>query len=207
MVKDEKQIKEMVRIRSFFYLLFLILYLIPIAIVLIDGFDNLLQFIRRIVGMAGLSSLFITILLSLLIKESKKIFGINYVKIHHFFSMASVILISIHPVIAAISFGTITIFSPKLDSWNVFLTNAGCPALYLIYFAVITALFRKSILKYWKYFHYLLYPAFLLSAIHGILKGSDSDNRMMFFLVLVMTSVVTIIFFYKRFQNIRKGPG
>ncbi len=206
MLKDEEQINKWSKIRFFFCLLFLVLYLIPIAIVFIDGFDKPLQFIRRIVGLAGLSSLFITILLSLLIKESKKIFGINYVKIHHFFSLISVMLISVHPVIAAISFGTTRIFSPKLDSWNAFFTNAGCPALYLIYFIVITALFRKSIVKYWKYFHYLLYPAFLLSAIHGILKGSDSVNRLMLFLVLAMISVVTIIFFYKRFQNIRKGP-
>ena len=204
MLKDEEQINKWSKIRFFFYLLFLVLYLIPIAIVFIDGFDNILQFIRRIVGLTGLTSLFITILLSLMIKESKKIFGIYYIKLHHFFAAISLALISVHPVIVAVNFGTTSVFIPKFDSWNAFLTEGGRFALYLIYFAVIVAVLRKGIKKYWKYIHYLLYPAFLLSAIHGILKGSDSGNRIMFSQIIIMSTVIIIIFFYKRYQNIKK---
>ncbi|MDY0382860.1 MAG: hypothetical protein RBS20_03880 [Atribacterota bacterium] len=205
MLKDEQQINKWAKMRFFFYLLFLVLYLIPIAVAFIDGFGNVLQFIRRIVGLTGLTSLFITILLSLMIKESKKIFGINYLKIHHFFAAISLVLISIHPVIVAVNFGTGSVFIPKFDSWNAFLTEGGRFALYLIYFAVIVAILRKNIKKYWKYIHYLLYPAFLLSAIHGILRGSDSDNRIMFSQIIIMVAIIIIIFFYKRYQNIKKA--
>jgi DMSO/TMAO reductase YedYZ heme-binding membrane subunit len=206
MLKDEQQINKWAKIRFFFYLLFLVLYLIPIAVVFIDGFDNVLQFIRRIVGLTGLTSLFITILLSLIIKESKKIFGINYLKIHHFFAAISLVSISVHPVIVAVDFGTTSVFIPKFNSWNAFLTEGGRFALYLIYFAVIVAILRKNIKKYWKYIHYLLYPAFLLTSIHGILRGSDSHNRIMFFQIVIMVAVIIIIFFYKRYQNIKKAP-
>ncbi len=203
MIKDEKQIKKWSEIRIFFYLLFFILYLIPIVIVFVDGFEKTLQLIRRIIGLTGLTSLFITILLSLMVKESKNIFGVYYIKIHHFFSIMSLVLITLHPVIVAIDFGTTGVFIPKFGSWKEFLTEGGRVALYLIYFAVIIAVLRKNIKRYWKYFHYFLYPAFFLSAIHGILKGTDSDNRIMFFLNTAMVTVVAIIFLYKRYQNIK----
>ena len=205
MIDNEKKIKQWIRIRSFFYLLFIILYLIPITIVFSNGFANVFHFIRRIAGLTGLTSLFIAILLSLLVKESKKMFGVYYLRIHHFFSIVGLILISLHPVIMAIDFGTTSIFIPHFNSWNGFLTNAGRPALYLIYMAVIAALLRKNIAKYWKYIHSLLYPAFLLAAIHGILSGSDLDNSIMYFLFIAMISVVSIIFFYKRYQNMKNA--
>ncbi len=203
MIDKEKQINKQGRVRYLFYFLFAILYLIPVIIILLKGSDNTLHFIRRLTGLAGLTSLFIAILLSLLVKESKKIFGVYYLKIHHFFSIMGLILISLHPVIMAIDFGTTRIFIPNFHSWSVFITNAGRPALYLIYMAVIAALWRKNIAQYWKYIHYLLYPAFLLAAIHGITSGSDLDNPVLLIQFIAMISVVIIIFCYKRFQNIK----
>lgn len=204
MTEKNKNLKQLNTARYWFYPLFVALYLFPLISIFVDGFDNMGQFARRIVGLEGISSLFITILLSLLVKESKLIFGIYYIKIHHFFSIISLILISIHPIVVAINFGTSSVFIPKLDSWNNFFTEGGRVALYLIYFAVIVAILRKSIKKHWKHIHYLLYPAFFLSAIHGILKGSDLGNPLLSLLFIAMISVVIIIFFYKRYLNIIK---
>jgi len=190
--------------RYLFYFLLFIIYLIPIMAVFINGFDSLLQLFRRIAALIGISSLFIAILLSLLVRQSRKIFGVGYLKIHHFFSISGLVLITLHPVIMAIDFGTTSIFIPKFNSWNSFLVNAGRPALYLIYIATIAAILRKNIAKYWRTIHGLLYPAFIFGAIHGILSGSDMNNIFLYILYIGMIITIITVFFYKRYLNFNK---
>jgi DMSO/TMAO reductase YedYZ heme-binding membrane subunit len=184
--------------RYLFYTLIFFLYLVPITIVFINGFDNFFQLFRRITGLAGIASLFIAILLSLLVRQSRQMFGVAYLKVHHLFSITGLILISLHPVIMAIDFGTSRIFIPDFSSWNAFLANAGRPALYLIYIATIAAILRRNIAKYWRYIHSLLYLAFIFGAIHGIVSGSDLTNPALYALYVGMIITVMIIFLYKR---------
>ncbi|MFW6149068.1 MAG: ferric reductase-like transmembrane domain-containing protein [Atribacterota bacterium] len=184
--------------RYLFYTLILFLYLVPITIVFINGFDNFFQLFRRITGLAGIASLFIAILLSLLVRQSRQMFGVTYLKVHHLFSITGLILTSLHPVIMAIDFGTSKIFIPDFSSWNAFLANAGRPALYLIYIATIAAILRRNIAKYWRYIHSLLYLAFIFGAIHGILSGSDLTNPVLYVLYVGMIITVMIVFLYKR---------
>nr|HPK86623.1 hypothetical protein [Atribacterota bacterium] len=94
MSANEKQSKKCSVNRSLFYLLFAILYLIPITIFFIDSFKDVLHFFRRITGLTAVVSLFIAIMLTLLVKESKKIFGVYFLKIHHFFAFIGLLLIS-----------------------------------------------------------------------------------------------------------------
>jgi methionine sulfoxide reductase heme-binding subunit len=190
--------------RYLFYTLILLLYVVPIIIVFTNGFDNFFQLLRRIAGLTGIASLFIAILLSLLVRQSRQIFGVAYLKVHHLFSIIGLISISIHPVIMAIDFGTTRIFIPDFSSWNAFLANAGRPALYMIYIATIAAILRKNIAKYWRYIHSLLYLAFILGAIHGILSGSDLTNPVLHVLYIAMIVAVMIIFFYKRVLTVKK---
>ena len=201
MVKEEKQFNKLVQNRSFWYFLFLILYLIPLAIALRSKFEGTWHFLGRISALIGITSLFIAILLSLLVKESKRIFGVYYLKIHHTFSFLGLLLISLHPVFLAIDFGTGSIFIPTFSSWYDFLKNAGRPALYLIYIAVMAALLRKSMAKHWKYVHSLLYPAFILGAVHSILNGRDLKIPILSLLFMTEIIIVIIIFCYKRYRN------
>ena len=204
MVKDANQYHGQNLNRYLFYTLILFLYLLPIIIIFINGFDNFFQSFRRISGLAGIASLFIAILLSLLVRQSKQIFGVTYLKVHHFFSITGLIFISLHPIIMAIDFGTSRIFIPNFSSWNAFLVNAGRPALYLIYIATIAAIMRRNIGKYWRYIHWLLYIAFILGAIHGILSGSDLRNPALYVLYLAMIITVMIVFLYKRILTAKK---
>lgn len=187
-----------------FYIIIFSLYLIPIMVVFFRGFDNAFELFRRIAGLTGIASLFIAILLSLLVRQSRKIFGVVYLKIHHLFSIIGLILISLHPVIMAIDFGTSRIFVPDFSSWNAFLINAGRPALYLIYIAAIAAILRKNIVKFWRYIHSLLYLAFILGVVHGILSGSDLSNPFLYVLYIAMVVVVIIIFLYKRILTVKR---
>lgn len=185
--------------RIFVYSIIALLYVIPLAIIFWHGYDHYFQLFRRITGVTGITSLFIAILLSLLVRQSKQIFGIVYLKIHHYFSIAGLLLISFHPAIMAIDFGTARILIPDLSSWNSFLTNGGRSALYIIYLAVIAAILRRNIARYWRYFHALLYPAFLLGAIHGLRQGSDLKHPILLAMFIVMIAIVVIVFFYKKF--------
>ena len=201
---DSAQKQGQTMLRTLFYILILLFYLIPVVTVFLHGFDDFFQFFRRITGLAGIASLFIAILLSLLVRQSKQIFGVTYLKVHHFFSITGLIFISLHPIIMAIDFGTSRIFIPNFSSWNAFLVNAGRPALYLIYIATIAAIMRRNIGKYWRYIHWLLYIAFILGAIHGILSGSDLRNPALYVLYLAMIITVMIVFLYKRILTAKK---
>jgi len=204
MVKDANQSHGQSLNRYLFYTLILFLYLVPIIIIFINGFDDFFQFSRRITALVGIASLFIAILLSLLVRKSRQIFGVAYLKVHHFFSITGIVLITLHPVIMAIDFGTSRIFIPDFSSWNAFLVNAGRPALYLIYIATIAAIMRRNIVKHWRYIHSLLYVAFIFGAIHGILSGSDLRHPALYGLYLAMIITVMIIFLYKRVLTVKK---
>lgn len=204
MSKPTNQNHRQKTIRYLLYSLILLLYLIPVGIVFSHGFDSFFHLFRRIAGLTGIVSLFIGIVMSLLVRQSKKLFGVNYLKIHHFFSISGFILISLHPIIMAIDFGTTRIFIPDFNSWNAFLMNAGRPALYLIYIAVLAAVLRRSIAKYWKYLHGLLYPAFIFGAIHGRLQGSDLGNPILNGLFIAMIVIVILVFISKRYLAIQR---
>ena len=204
MARDANQSHGQNLNRYLFYTLIFFVYLVPIIIIFINGFDHFFQFFRRITGLAGIASLFIAILLSLLVRQSRQIFGVTYIKVHHFFSITGLLFISLHPIIMAIDFGTSRIFIPNFSSWNAFLVNAGRPALYLIYIATIAAILRRNIAKYWRYIHSLLYIAFILGAIHGILSGSDLRNTVLYVLYIVMITTVMVIFLYKRVLTAKK---
>jgi len=201
---DSAQKQGQTMLRTLFYILILLFYLIPVVTVFLHGFDDFFQFFRRITGLAGIASLFIAILLSLLVRQSKQIFGVTYLKVHHFFSITGLLFISLHPIIMAIDFGTSRIFIPNFSSWNAFLANAGRPALYLIYIATIAAIMRRNIGKHWRYIHWLLYIAFILGAIHCILSGSDLRNPALYVLYLAMIITVMIVFLYKRILTAKK---
>lgn len=201
MAEQEKQFNKLVQNRAFWYLLFLFLYFIPLFIALRSRFEGAWHFLGRITALTGLTSLFIAILLSLLVKETKKIFGVYYLKIHHIFSLLGLSLITLHPVFLAIDFKNAGIFIPTFSSWYDFFKNAGRPALYLIFVAVLAALLRKRLAKYWKYLHSLIYPAFLLGATHSILNGRDLKIPILSILFMAEIITVIAIFCYKRYQS------
>ncbi|MDD3031012.1 MAG: hypothetical protein QM220_09345 [Atribacterota bacterium] len=204
MPKNEKKLNrsnEQATLRYMVYFLIFLLYLIPIIIVIMHGFSDYFQLFRRVTALTGISSLFIAIILSSLVRQSKKLFGTVYIKIHHFFSISGLILITLHPIIMAIDFGTTSIFALSFSSWDAFLTNGGRPALYLAYIATIAAVLRKSITKYWRYFHSIIYFAFIFGAIHGLRMGSNLSSPILYGLFIIMIAAVIANFFYKRYLN------
>ena len=205
MIKPSQKKSNLNTASLFIYLLIVCLVVLQMIIVISNGYYGLFHFIGRLSGLIGMTFLFTAILLSSFVRQSKKIFGIVYLKIHHFFSFWGLIFITLHPISLAISFSTLQIFIPDFSSWNAFLVNGGRPALYLIYFAVAAAFYKKYLRQSWRYFHALIYPAFLLGFVHGYWSGTDLANRILYWLYLAMLILVLLNFLNKRYQLFQRN--
>jgi predicted ferric reductase len=181
------------------YISILVLYLTELTIIFLTGVEEALGFIYRLAGLFGLTSLFIAILSSSFMKQITKIFETTYIRMHHYFSILGILLVTLHPIAMAFDFETLTIFIPDFSSWEAFWEGAGRPALYIAYIAIIGVLIRTSIQKYWRYVHGLIYVTFLFGAIHGILVGDDLKNPFLFWIFIVMIVIVILNFAYKRY--------
>jgi methionine sulfoxide reductase heme-binding subunit len=72
------------------------------------------------------------------------------------------------------------------------LNGMGTIATYLLMIVVVTSDFMKQIGRsIWKKTHYLVFPLWLLSAIHGLFLGSDSQT--IWGTVLYASTTVTVI--------------
>lgn len=181
------------------YLSILALFLIQLIVMFSTGVEEALGFIYRLAGLFGLTSLFIAIISSSFIKQISKIFETTYIRWHHYFSILGLILITLHPIAMAIDFGDLTIFIPDFSSWTAFWELAGRPALYIAYVASLGVLLRKSIQKYWRYVHGLIYVTFIFGAVHGLLIGDDLANPFLYVVYIIMLVVVVLNFIYKRY--------
>ena len=174
------------------YILILVFFLFtPIT----DGFD----FIIRFGALFGFTSLFVATMMTPFVVQLYKIFGKSFIKIHHLYSIAGLILITLHPVAFAVLRLDITVFVPDFDTWYGFWSLGGRLALILIYIAVLGALLRKKITKYWRIIHILNYVALFLAYVHGVLIGSDFQNLGILIAFTIMMILSFGVLFYKRY--------
>ena len=181
------------------YLSILALFLIQLIVMFLTGVEEALGFIYRLTGLFGLTSFFIAIISSSFMKQITQIFETTYIRMHHYFSILGLIMITLHPIAMAFDFGTLTIFIPDFSSWTAFWELAGRPALYIAYVATLGVLLRKRMQKYWRYVHGLIYVTFIFGAVHGILIGDDLANPVLHVLYIIMLVIVVLNFIYKRY--------
>ncbi|MCR4323309.1 MAG: ferric reductase-like transmembrane domain-containing protein [Candidatus Azambacteria bacterium] len=64
---------------------------------------------------------------------------------------------------------------PFLSHYQNFSVSLGIIALYLFIIIIATSLFIRNIYpRFWRKLHYLVYPLFVLSLVHGVLIGTDT---------------------------------
>ena len=188
----------------------LALYILIFILFLLTPFYDAFNFIIRFGALLGFTSMFIATMMTPFVVQLYKIFGKPFIKIHHLYSFTGLILITLHPVAFAISVVDITVFVPDFSSWYGFWSLGGRLALILIYIAVLAALLRKNVTKYWRIIHALNYVALFLAYIHGVLIGSDFQNIsiLIIFTVMIILSFGVLIFkrylTYKRKKQKRK---
>ncbi len=130
-----KRLKQVIVLSSVF-LLYLAVFLV---FILGDRFDVMYDFVR-ILALFGLLTLFVSSIMTAFTKEIFQLFGKPFKKIHHIVAYFGLSLIILHPVFLVIYTKMPEFLLPRFDSWIVFWTFAGIPALYLIILASIAGL-------------------------------------------------------------------
>ena len=180
------------------------LYILVLVFFFLTPFSDAFNFVIRFGALFGFTSMFVATMMTPFAVQLYKIFGKPFIKMHHIYSIAGLVLITLHPVAFAIFKLDITIFLPDFSSWYGFWSLGGRLALLLIYIAVIGALLRKKFMKNWRYLHALNYVALFLAYIHGILIGTDFQNLgiLIIFTIMIILSFSVLIF--KRYLSFKR---
>ncbi len=198
MAKDRKITQLGYLILSLIILLFLAVALLMMA----SPPQTLLGFLIRLLGLWGLAALAVAAIITPFLKEIKKVFGRSFLGMHHFFSFAGLILITLHPVSAALQAMDLSVFVPVFDSWTDFWIFAGRPALYILYIALIAVLIRRKV-KPWRAIHALMYVVLLFGFVHGTYIGTDFAASPVFVIFSVLFGLAVISFLAKRVQQFK----
>lgn len=180
--------------------LVILLFIWIISLFFLTPIRNAYAFFIRLAVLLGYSCLFLATLTTPFMKLLYQLYGKPFIKIHHFFSITGLILITIHPIAFAIEIGNIAVFIPRFDSWLIFWELAGRPALYILYIAVLAVLLRKYLSqKVWRALHGLNYVALAFGYFHGLLIGSDFKNLGILITFTIMFILTYVVLFYKRY--------
>ncbi len=190
--------KKAIGLISINLLLFIVVFILFLLTPALDAFS----FFVRLGALFGFTSMFIATTMSSFMVQLYKIFGKPFVKLHHIYSIFGLIMVTLHPVVYAISVMNILVFVPDVSSWLAFWELAGRPALIIIYIGALAAILRTKIKKYWRFFHYLNYVALIFAYFHGVLlPGTDFQNPGIFILFTIMLVISIGTFGYKRYQT------
>jgi len=157
----------------------------------------------RLFALYGYLFLCVATLITPFLKEVTQVFGKPFLKVHHAFSILSIVCITLHPVFNAVQRLSLSVFVPRFDSWERFWMFAGRPAFIILYIALFTAILRAKAPKYWQPFHALMYVVLLFGIVHANLIGDDFENLgiMIIFNALFLMSIAS--FALKRYKNYR----
>ncbi|MFX0141284.1 MAG: hypothetical protein ACFFDN_47025 [Candidatus Hodarchaeota archaeon] len=181
------------------------LYVLILVFFLMTAFSSVSDFFVRFGALFGFTSMFVATMMTPFAVQLYKIFGKPFVKIHHIFSITGLLLVTLHPLVFAVSVDNIAVFIPDFTSWFGFWSLGGRLALILIYIAILGAFLRKKFTKGWRVIHALNYAALFLAYIHGVLlPGTDFQNIgiLIIFTIMIILSFTTLI--YKRYMSFKR---
>ena len=183
------------------------LYILILFLFLSTPFYSVGDFFIRFGALFGFTSMFVATLMTPFAVELYKIFGKPFVKIHHIYSITGLILVTLHPLIFAVTVDNIAVFVPDFSSWYGFWSLGGRLALILIYIAILGALLRKLAKKSWRIIHALNYVALFLAYVHGVLIGTDFQNIGILITFTIMMFLSFGVLGYKRYLTYRRKKG
>jgi DMSO/TMAO reductase YedYZ heme-binding membrane subunit len=190
-------------------LLAVTLLVLVIAVLFLPGIPSALEeggvphVLVHLFGLYGFLFLGVATLTIPFLGEITVAFGKPFLRVHHAFSALGIALITLHPVSNAVERLSLEVFVPRFDSWNAFWMLAGRPAFIIFYVAIVAALLRWKIPKYWRPFHALTYVVLLFGIVHANLIGDDFQNLGIMFIFNTLFAATMISFAYKRYVNYR----
>ena len=157
----------------------------------------------RLFALNGFIALSIATIMAAFLKEITLFFKKPFTRIHHYFAAAGLVLITLHPITLAIRFLNPAVFVPNFNSIYDFLYFGGRPALILIFVAFFAVLLRRKMLRYWRWFHALMYVALFLGVVHADLSGTDFENPAILVVFNGLFAAAVAAFALKRWQFYR----
>ncbi len=183
------------------------LYILNLIFFLSTPFSSVADFFIRFGALFGFTSMFVATMMTPFAVELYKIFGKPFIKIHHVYSITGLLLVTLHPLIFAVSADNIAVFVPDFTSWYGFWSLGGRLALILIYLAIFGAILRKKLIKGWRIIHALNYVALFLAYIHGVLIGTDFQNIGILIVFTIMIILSFGVLGYKRYLVYKRKSG
>ncbi|MCW3983979.1 MAG: hypothetical protein NWE96_08275 [Candidatus Bathyarchaeota archaeon] len=157
----------------------------------------------RLFALNGFIALSIATIMAAFLKEVTLFFKKPFTRIHHYFAAAGLVLITLHPIALAIRFLNPAVFVPNFNSLYDFLFFGGRPALILIFVAFVAVLLRRKMVRYWRWFHALMYVALFLGVVHANLSGTDFANLAVLVIFNGLFAASVAAFVLKRWQFYR----
>ena len=180
-----------------------VLFAIPVAVVAANPSISPLTTGIRIAGLTGFVALAGAMIMTLFLPEIYRNFGRPFLRIHHLFAVAGIILVTLHPVLLAIRVMTVAVFLPAFGSLYEFFALGGRLALILMYGALAGVFLRAAIPAGWRALHALMWVVLVLALLHGMLIGTDFREPLMGALFTTLTIAALGAFFAKRIKRRR----
>jgi predicted ferric reductase len=179
--------------------------LVAISIAL-EPVGTVLDWGIRAAAMLGYLAVFLTAVTSAYMRELFQLLGRPFIRVHHVYSVAGLVLITLHPLGVAIRSSDLLVFLPDFSSLYQFFSLGGRAAWYLIGIASLAAVFRTTIGQRWRMIHYVNYVAFFLVTVHAILIGTDFLSPVPKAIPVAMALAMVGVLVRKRIQrrNVRR---
>jgi len=180
-----------------------VLFAIPVAVVAANPSISPLTTGIRIAGLTGFVALAGAMIMTPFLPEIYRNFGRPFLRIHHLFAVAGIILVTLHPVLLAIRLMTVAVFLPAFGSLYEFFALGGRLALILMYGALAGVFLRVAIPAGWRALHALMWVVLVLALLHGMLIGTDFREPLIGALFTTLTIAALGAFFAKRIKRRR----
>jgi predicted ferric reductase len=91
-----------------------------------------------------------------------------------------------------VHFGLASVLVPLATHWHPVMIAYGIASLYLLVAIELTSLLRRRInRRLWRAVHFLSFPLFVASTLHGVTAGTDSGAPMLVITVVLAGAAVT----------------
>ncbi len=180
-----------------------VFFAIPVAVVATNPSISPLTSGIRIAGLTGFVALAGAMIMTPFLPEIYRNFGRPFLRIHHLFAVAGIILVTLHPVLLAIRLMTVAVFLPAFGSLYEFFALGGRLALILMYGALAGVFIRAAIPAWWRVLHALMWVVLVLALLHGMLIGTDFREPIIGALFTTLTIAALGAFFAKRIKRRR----
>jgi len=180
-----------------------VLFAIPVAVVAANPSISPLTTGIRIAGLTGFVALAGAMIMTPFLPEIYRNFGRPFLRIHHLFAVAGIVLVTLHPVLLAIRVMTVAVFLPAFGFLYEFFALGGRLALILMYGALAGVFLRAAIPAGWRALHALMWVVLILALLHGMLIGTDFREPLIGALFTTLTIAALGAFFAKRIKRRR----